>query len=161
MTLEEFNHSVDDYADRLFRFSLKNMRDEDKSHDIVQECYARLWSSHEQVDGEKVKSYLFTTAYHLMVDHSRKNKREPLLDPALVPDRPCESQYSDLKEILDEAVRKLPDIQRTVILLRDYEGYSYKEIADLCSLTEAQVKIDIYRGRVFLKNYIGKLEVVI
>jgi RNA polymerase sigma-70 factor (ECF subfamily) len=63
--------------------------------------------------------------------------------------------------VLNEAVKRLPDIQRTVILLRDYEGYSYKEIGDVTSLSEAQVKVYIFRARVFLKNYIGKMEVVV
>jgi RNA polymerase sigma-70 factor (ECF subfamily) len=66
-----------------------------------------------------------------------------------------------LSEILSEAVKLLPEIQRTVILLRDYEGYSYKEIGDITELSEAQVKVYIYRARVFLKNYIGKMEVVV
>ena len=55
----------------------------------------------------------------------------------------------------------MPDIQRTVILLRDYEGYSYKEIGDVTLLSEAQVKVYIFRARVFLKNYIGKMEMVV
>ncbi|MDP4185742.1 MAG: RNA polymerase sigma factor [Bacteroidota bacterium] len=161
MTLEEFNRCVDEYADSLFRFALKSLRDEDKARDAVQECYARLWSNHKQVNGEKVKSYLFTSAYHLIIDSSRKEKREPLLDPAKAPERAHCSQYSDLKEVLNEAIQRLPEIQRTVILLRDYEGYSYQEIGEMCSLSEAQVKIYIYRGRVFLKNYIGHMEVLI
>ncbi len=67
-------------------------------------------------------------------------------------------QYSDLKEILNHAITRLPEDQKAVILLRDYEGYSYKEIAGITSLTESQVKVYIYRARVFLKNYIVKME---
>jgi RNA polymerase sigma-70 factor (ECF subfamily) len=69
-----------------------------------------------------------------------------------------ENQYTDLHEVLNIAVQQLPEIQKAVVTLRDYEGYSYKEIADITELTESQVKVYIYRARVFLKNYIGKIE---
>ncbi len=70
-------------------------------------------------------------------------------------------QYSDLKEVLNEGLNKLPEIQRTVILLRDYEGYNYAEIGEIAGLTESQVKVYIFRARGFLKEYIGKMENVI
>ncbi len=72
-----------------------------------------------------------------------------------------ESQYSDLNEILHSAIERLPDQQRTSLLLRDYEGYSYKEIGEITGQTEAQVKINIYRGRLALKSFIGKIETVL
>ena len=72
-----------------------------------------------------------------------------------------DSQYSDLNEILQEALGRLPEKQRSVIMLRDYEGYSYQEISEITGLTESQVKVYIYRGRLFLKNYIGDPERVI
>ena len=72
-----------------------------------------------------------------------------------------QTHYSDIKSVLSEALNKLPDIQKSVILLRDYEGYVYKEIGKITDLTESQVKVYIFRARAFLKNYIGKLEVVI
>jgi len=70
-------------------------------------------------------------------------------------------QYTDINEILHKAIEKLPDIQRSVLLLRDYEGYSYKEIGEITELNESQVKVYIYRARMFLKDYIGDLEKVI
>ena len=70
-------------------------------------------------------------------------------------------QYSDLKEILNRGLDQLPEIQKTVLLLRDYEGYDYAEIGSITNLNESQVKVYIFRARTFLKNYIGKQEVVI
>ena len=70
-------------------------------------------------------------------------------------------KYLGLKDILNDAIKKLPDVQRSVILLRDYEGYSYEEIGKMTDLSESQVKVYIYRARVFLKEYIGSLENVI
>lgn len=161
MNLKEYNQSVDLYADNIFRFILKNIKDEERAQDIVQDSYEKLWRNVENVNADKVKSYLFTTAYHTMVDILRKDKRQTYLEDFRLAEETHDEQYSDLSEILNEAVKLLPDIQRTVILLRDYEGYSYREIGDITDLNEAQVKVYIYRARVFLKNYIGKMDLVI
>jgi RNA polymerase sigma-70 factor (ECF subfamily) len=71
----------------------------------------------------------------------------------------AEESGSDLNEILHRALEKLPAAQRSVILLRDYEGYSYREIADITGLSEAQVKTYIFRGRAALRNYLVKTSV--
>ena len=161
MNVEEYNQSVDLYSDNVFRFILKNIKDEERARDIVQDSYEKLWRNAENVNADKVKSYLFTTAYHTMIDVLRKDKRQTYLEDYRIPEETHDEQYSDLSEVLNEAVKLLPDIQRTVILLRDYEGYSYKEIGEVTSLSEAQVKVYIYRARVFLKNYIGKMDLVV
>lgn len=161
MNVKEYNQSVDLYSDNVFRFILKNIKDEERARDIVQDSYEKLWRNVGNVNFEKVKSYLFTTAYHTMIDVLRKEKRQTYMEDYRIPEDMHDKQYSDLAEILNEAVKLLPDIQRTVVLLRDYEGYSYNEIGEITSLSEAQVKVYIYRARVFLKNYIGKMEVVL
>ncbi len=161
MTSKEYNQAVDLYSDNVYRFILKNIRDEERARDIVQDSYEKLWRNAGNVNYEKVKSYLFTTAYHTMIDVIRKDKRQTYMEDYQIPEDVHDEQYTDLKEVLNEAVKRLPDIQRTVILLRDYEGYSYKEIGDVTSLSEAQVKVYIFRARVFLKNYIGKMEMVV
>lgn len=161
MNVKEYNQSVDLYSDHVFRFILKNIRDEERARDIVQDSYEKLWRNAENVNFEKVKSYLFTTAYHTMIDVLRKDKRQTYMEDYQIPEDLHNEQYSDLAEILNIAVKQLPEIQRTVILLRDYEGYSYKEIGDITTLSEAQVKVYIYRARVFLKSYIGKMDLVV
>ena len=70
-------------------------------------------------------------------------------------------QYSDIKQILDKAVNLLPEKQKAVLTLRDFEGYSYDEIGKLTGLSESQVKVYIYRARLFLKEYIGSMERVL
>lgn len=161
MTVKEYNLCVDQFADAVFRFILKNIQDEEKARDVVQDTFERLWINAKKIDGKKAKSYLFTTAYHAMIDQIRKDKRQTdfeQVDPASYSHN---EQYSDLKEILNEAIERLPADQKSVVMLRDYEGYSYKEIAEITDLSEAQVKVYIYRARVFLKNYIGSMEQVV
>lgn len=161
MTINEYNKSVELFSDRIYRFVLRSIRDVHKAEDIVQDSFEKLWKNIEKVDGKKVKSYLFTTAYHTMIDRIRKEKKSSFSEELILKEEGHENNYSDLSEILNEAVNRLPEIQKMVILLRDYEGYSYKEIGELTNLNESQVKVYIYRARVFLKNYIGKIEVVV
>ena len=160
MTISEYNQAVDAYSDRLYRFVLKSIKDTHKAEDIVQDSYEKLWKNVDNVDAKKVKSYLFTTAYHTMIDRIRKEKRSAFTEDLSMPEESHENNYSDLSEILKEAVNRLPEIQRMVLLLRDYEGYNYKEIGELTNLSESQVKVYIYRARVFLKKYIGSIEAV-
>jgi RNA polymerase sigma factor (sigma-70 family) len=161
MTAEDYNNIVDTCADNIYRFILKNIKNENKAEDIVQDSYEKLWIKHEEVAFEKAKAYLFSTAYHTMIDYIRKEKRISYLEEYNPNQKIESSSYSDLKEILNEAVNKLPDIQRSVILLRDYEGYSYEEISQITGLNENQVKVYIYRARIYLKNYIRSVEVLI
>jgi RNA polymerase sigma factor (sigma-70 family) len=161
MTVAEYNKSVDDFSDGIYRFILKNFKNEEKAKDVVQDTYEKLWVKVKEIPAEKAKAYLFTTAYHTMIDMIRKEKRVTAFEEGKH-DRPAAStQYSGLSQLLDEAVSKLPEDQRSVILLRDYEGYSYDEISSITGLTESQVKVYIFRGRLFLKNYIGSIEAVI
>ena len=161
MTIEEYNQCVDDFADGLYRFILKNIRDEEKARDIIQDTYEKLWRRVDNVSYGKVKSYLFTAAYHTMIDVIRKEKWNADLKEVKQEHHSNSEQYTDLNELLHEALKRLPDIQRSVILLRDYEGYSYREIAEITGLNESQVKVYIYRGRMYLKQYIGKIETII
>ena len=161
MNISDYNHAVDLWADGLYRFVLKNLADRAMAKDIVQDCFEKLWVHRENVDEQKVKAYLFKTAHHGMIDRFRKNKREVVIETQKMPEQTSEQGYFDLSEILNDAVEKLPEIQRSVILLRDYEGYSYREIGEITGITEAQVKVYIYRARVFLKSYIGQIDSVI
>lgn len=161
MTVEEYNKSVDLYSDGIFRFILKNIKDEDEAKDIVQDTYEKLWIRASEVSFEKVKSYLFSAAYHTMIDKIRKNKRVINLSDEIDDLGTYTDTYNGLSEVLDEALRQLSEIQRSVILLKDYEGYAYNEIAEITDLSESQVKVYIYRGRLALKKYIGSIEVLI
>lgn len=161
MTLAEYNTAVDLHADGIYRFALKHLRDEEVAKDVVQESFARLWSKVEEVDGGKAKSYLFTTAHHVMVDEVRKGQRSTRMEEFHLDMNQTSQHQPDLKQVLDAALATLPAVQRSVVLLRDLEGYSYEEIAELTQLNLAQVKVYIYRGRTALKEYIGQLDLVI
>ncbi len=162
MTTKEYNDSVEEYADNVYRFILSNLKNEELSRDIVQDSYERLWMNHEKVDAKKVRSYLFTTAHNRMIDMIRKAKHTQQMEET--PEMSStyhDDQYSDLNEVLKTALSDLNETQRSVLLLRDYESYSYREISEITGLTEAQVKVYIYRARSAMKEKIGSIEAIV
>ncbi len=161
MTINEYNQCVDDFSDGIYRFLLKNIRNTDIAQDLVQESFMKMWIKRKDVNFTKSKSYLFSTAYHTMIDYIRKNERITSLEGNEHFLTPSFENYSDLKEVLDFALQQLPDIQKSVVLLRDYEGYSYKEIGEITDLSETQVKVYIYRARLSLKKYIVSPDYVV
>lgn len=160
MTTKEYNKSVDLFSDNIYRFILKNLKDIQLSEDVVQETFMKFWEKKDTVHPEKVKSYLFTSAYRTMIDIIRKRKKLDVVEQVSSTNY-SKNDYSDLQEILHKALEKLPAVQKSVVMLRDYEGYSYAEIAEIVSLNESQVKVYIFRARKFLKEYIGNIEAVL
>lgn len=158
MNVKEYNESVDSHADGLYRFALKSLNDKGESEDLVQDAFAKLWIKRELVDAQKAKSYLFTTVYHAIIDRSRKQKRIQQFEQSVKPEFTSPSIHFDLKYQLDQALSLLPEYQKTVVLLRDYEGYSYQEISEITGLTTEQVKVYIFRARKALRTYLVSIE---
>lgn len=161
MTISQFNKCVDDYSDNLYRFVLKNIKDEEKAKDIIQDTFEKFWHKKDAVQPGKEKSYLFTIAYHAFIDQTRREKKMGNFKEVKEEDFFENSHYSDLQEVLHQAINQLPEDQKAVIMLRDYEGYAYDEIAEITGLSESQVKVYIFRGRKFLKQYLGSIEQVL
>ena len=158
MTDREYNDCVTLYADNVYRFILKNLRQEEDARDVVQSAFEKLWKNREGVEAVKSKSYLFTIAYHQMIDHLRKVKRVELRSVFREETRVADNPVSQLKKALESALSRLNETQRSLVLLKDYEGYSYVEIGQITGLTESQVKVYLHRARTQLKNYLVSLE---
>ncbi|MBK9730291.1 MAG: RNA polymerase sigma factor [Chitinophagaceae bacterium] len=154
MTPQEYNKAVDQYADRVYRFILKNIRNSDDAQDVVQNAFEIMWKNHEHVDYAKSRSYLFTVAYHNMIDQFRKRKNDADLTDEHTQVQGRSSQFTGAKDALELGLSKLPEMQKSVVLLRDYEGYSYEEIGEITGLNESQVKVYIFRARTALKNFL-------
>ena len=156
MTEKEYNQCVSQYADNVYRFIVKNLRHEEDARDVVQTAFEKLWRHRETVENDKCKSYLFTIAYNQMIDHIRKNKRMTYKDDLEENNTTSVHQSSSnhTKKALMQALNRLNDTQRCLVMLKDYEGYSYEEISKIMSLNESQVKVYLHRARLSLRNYL-------
>ena len=151
MTEQEYNNCVNQYADNVYRFIVKNLRHEEDARDIVQTAFEKLWRNREAVENSKSKSYLFTVAYNQMIDHIRKVKRIQLKDEFQEDSRVEQSSNrnnNNVRKILMEALNRLNETQRSLVMLKDYEGYSYAEIGHIMNLNESQVKVYLHRASV-------------
>jgi RNA polymerase sigma factor (sigma-70 family) len=161
MTEREYNECVTMYADNVYRFILKNLRHEEDSRDVVQTAFEKMWRNKDEVDAQKSKSWLFTVAYHQMIDHIRKVKRIQLREEFSEEIKVQNQPVNNLKKVLDDALARLSETQRSLVLLKDYEGYSYEEIGKITGLNESQVKVYLHRARLQLREYLVKMENVI
>ncbi len=158
MTENQYNQCVNNHSDHLFRFIVKNLRHEEDARDIVQTAFEKLWRNRETVETDKAKSFLFTVGYNQMIDHIRKHKRVELKDDFSDDNRTQYQQDDSLKKALMQALNRLNETQKSLVMLKDYEGYSYEEIGKIMSLNESQVKVYLHRARLTLKNYLVNRE---
>jgi RNA polymerase sigma factor (sigma-70 family) len=161
MTINDYNFCVNQYADHLFRFILKHTQHENNAQDVVQNAFEILWNKHKEIDAEKAKAFLFSVAYKNWIDQFRKQSKINLVDEFPSHTKIVSEHNSGLKNVLEKALSKLPDVQKSCVLLRDYEGYDYKEIGEILNLNESQVKVYIFRARQTLKNYLVSIETVL
>jgi RNA polymerase sigma-70 factor (ECF subfamily) len=158
MTEREYNECVNLYADNVYRFILKNLRTEEDAKDIVQSSFEKLWKNKETVENAKSKSFLFTVAYNQMIDHIRKNKRINLRDDFNENIKVGYQQHSTIKKTLMDALNRLNETQRSLVMLKDYEGYNYEEIGEITGLNSSQVKVYLHRARLTLRDYLVRPE---
>ena len=161
MTEKEYNECVHLYADNVYRFIVKNLRHEDDAKDVVQSSFEKMWINREKIENDRSKSYLFTVAYHQMIDLIRKNKRVSSQEDFSSSKAITSEPQHHIKKVLNDALYRLSETQRSLVLLKDYEGYAYEEIAVITSLSISQVKVYLHRARIQLKNYLVKPKNVI
>lgn len=154
-----FNEEVFPLRDKLYRFSLSIVRKNDIAEDVVQEILIKVWDKREDWENwRNMNAMIFTMTKNLSLD-KLKSKNNQLFSIPEGYDTPSNTASpvqrvitKDMESIIDQAIETLTEIQRMVIQLRDIEGYTYQEIADMTDLTMAQVKVNLHRGRLELRN---------
>lgn len=162
MNSKEYNIAVNELSDHLYNFALKFLRNEEDAQDIVQDVFEKLWINRKKVDNDKAKSWLFTTAHNGMINFINRSKKSIAMENEVLPDVvKAEVNIFESNEVVQRAVGILPPLQRSIILLRDLEGYSYDEIAATLSLSSSQVKVYLFRARKKIKKQLkGLVELV-
>ena len=156
MNLLTFNQLYHTYAKDVHRFAFWLCGDTDEANDITLETFERAWLADSEIRTETVKAYLFTIARNRFLYHRQRHTslNETMPDIALALETRTELQ-SELQLTL-EAMQQLPEIDRTVLILRAEEGLSYEEIARTTGLTVVAAKVKVFRARAKLVSLLSK-----
>lgn len=152
------------YKDKIYRFVLRMVKNEFDAEDIMQELAIKIWKYREKFSKlENKEAWSMTVARNMAIDKIRNsNKRrhmdiEDAYDLSDSNKNPHEQLASlDTMNILRDYMNKLPENQRSTLHLREIEGMTYKEIAEICEMSLEQVKSNIFRARRALKELLEK-----
>lgn len=139
----------------LYRYLLQLSGHSPTAEDLVQDTFLKAYEHLENYQGEKVRAWLFRVAFNSYIDWYRREKIHIPTDPGLMENLIRDTQISPEKscltrEIRDrwfEEVRRLPELSRQVLLLRDYCDFTYQDIAIILDLSLTRVKVTLYRAR--------------
>ena len=161
MNLLTFNQLYHAYAKDVHRFAFWLCGDTDEANDITLETFERAWLADSEIRTETVKAYLFTIARNRFLYKQKRYKRHTSLNEAM-PDTAIaletRTEHQSELQLTLEAMQLLPEIDRTVLILRAEEGLSYEEIARTTGLTVVAAKVKVFRARAKLVSLLSKTQ---
>ncbi len=166
-----FNEIVARWEGRLYSFVYRYLGDPEEAKDITQESFVRAYSHLEGFRGQsKFSSWLYQIALNLCRSKLRRHQAHPTVsidgreedNPlwALPDQRSTPAEYTLEQEravAVREALAQLPEAQRTVIILKEYNGLKFREIAEILGTPESTVKSRLYHGLENLAQALGHL----
>ena len=156
-----FRNDVLPLKNELFRLALRITLNRVEAEDVVQETMIKVWNRRDRWDElESIEAFCLTICRNIAIDKMRKmeNLNQSLADEHDAPDQSYSSNpeeqamQQDRIQLVRRLIDNLPEKQRSVMQLRDIEGKSYKEIAQILAISEEQVKINIFRARQTIKQ---------
>jgi len=165
MNLEAFQNRVLPAKNKLFRFALRMLGNDDDAKDVVQEVFIRVWNGREQMDQiQNMEAWCMRITKNLSLDRLRSIQRKGTdsLDKSFdiqqadgTPD--IKTEMGESMQHVSQLIAALPEKQRQVIHLRDVEGYTYNEICDILELDMNQVKVNLFRARNAVREKLLKI----
>lgn len=154
------------YKDKLYRFAMSMLGNSFDAEDVIQEVLVKVWKKKDQFVGiENKEAWCMTVTRNLSIDkiRSRKNKNTSNIDDYFhIKDKEAiPSTRLEQKDALNRVMSlmdTLPEKQKTVMHLRDVEGYTYKEISELTGMSVDQVKVNLFRARKMLRHKLTNIE---
>jgi RNA polymerase sigma-70 factor (ECF subfamily) len=153
MTDKEYKEQIELHADDVLRYLAKNIKDGEVAKDILQDTFVSLWENKEKVEPSKIKNWLFTVAHNNMLKLFRYNK---IRQNSFIEENSSESNLENT-QLIDQLLKQLPDRMRQCLMLKDWQGFSIKEIAEILDISEDNVKVNIFRAKVKLKELKSQL----
>jgi len=151
MESTQFNNQILNHSDKLFRLAKSILRDGEAARDAVQELIMKLWEKRAQLNEvENIQAFTMRSMRNLCLDSIRRNRDEDELSPELeyIELNPFQqTEQKDLASRIRNMIDRLPELQRTIIRMRDVEEMELSEIAYVTSITENAVSANLSRAR--------------
>jgi RNA polymerase sigma-70 factor (ECF subfamily) len=149
----EYNFVIDELSAQLYRYAFHFLRNQEDAKDIIQDVFEKMWLNRKTIDLETVKPWLYRCTHNAMVNFIAKKSRTSYMSNQELPKTtsPFDSSFESM-QVVDRMVSILPPTQKSIILLRDIEGYTYKEIGLILDLSASQVKVYLFRARMKIKK---------
>jgi len=158
MESTQFNTQILNHSDKLFRLAKSILRNADTAQDAVQELIMKLWEKRKQLDVvENMQAFMMRSMRNLCLDTIRQQHDEdelPVEFEYVEPNPYQQTEQKDLALRIHMMIDNLPELQRTVIRMRDVEGMELSEIAYITSLTENAVSVNLSRARQKIRDQI-------
>lgn len=166
MNLESFQSRVLPVKNKLYRFALRFLGNEDEAQDVVQEVFIRVWNGREQMqEVQNWEAWCMRITRNLSLDRLRtltRKQTRPLEDGyEVMNSAPTPYESTEVRESVGriaQIIATLPEKQRQVIHLRDVEGYSYNEISAIMELDLNQVKVNLFRARTAVREKLTRID---
>ena len=161
---ENFTEAILAMNDRLFRMAKSLLGDEERGRDAVQDLYLKIWEKRDEFEQvQNIPAYTLRALRNLCLDHFKKKKNETEevnIGIASSQSTPYDAiEGKDVRKIISESINRLPELQRTIIRLRDVEGFEISEIAYITSSNENAVKVNLSRARQKIKEQLILLKI--
>jgi RNA polymerase sigma-70 factor (ECF subfamily) len=150
-TTMTFHSLYERYSTDVYRFAFWLTGDEADAKDITSETFVRVWTAKTEPRVEPVKAYLFTIARNLFLQSRRRKNRFSSIDEELVDNTTQPDEEAEIKSHLAQVqklLQQLPDIDKTVLIMRAEEEMSYRNIAQVTGLSVVAVKVKVFRARI-------------
>src|SRR5437868_6958378 len=167
---DSFNELVLRWERPIYALAYRTLGREEDARDVCQETFLRAYRALSRFRGEaKFSSWLYRITLNLCRDWIRRQRRTPVvqlpedvevmeLPASREPSEPIENivARNDLTRAVEKAMAKLPEEQRTAIILKEYHGLTFQEIADLAGCPLSTVKTRLYQGLAVLRRELAK-----
>ena len=166
MDIQGFKIKVFPLKNRLFRLAKRLLDDVDEAHDVVQDVFVKLWNRRDKLDEYRsVEALAVVTTRNICLDKlkSKRFKTESLESAKIeLEDKNIEAfhDHSEIVQRIHNIIKTLPEQQRTIIQLRDIEGFDYEEIARMLGMQENAVRVNISRARKKIRDIFSENKIV-
>lgn len=166
MKIISFQNDILPLKNQLFRLALRITMNHAEAEDVVQETMIKVWNKRDKwAEIDSIEAFCFTICRNLALDSLKKhdNQNDPLaengneqFDHGFDPYE--QTSRNDKVETVRKIIDQLPEKQKSCMQLRDFEGKSYKEVAQILEISEEQVKVNIFRARQAVKLKFQELD---